>query len=151
MEDLSDRIEDQLFGVQRSVRYHSKRVNFFARLMFFNGKVCLYRELMIDFISLEQEYVKLGEEITESELSDLTCRRLEIEKREPHTLRVLNTICHNELCHARGQDEYAFKVTWIQRLLSDFGDWFYRSHVSKLSPSIIQKCDDFICGRHLKR
>jgi hypothetical protein len=54
-----------------------------------------------------------------------------IESEEPPPLRVLDIICHNELCEAMGYDRcHFYKVGWLQSLAAPFFD---------LSPSSIKK------------
>ena len=50
-------------------------------------------------------------------------KRLEIEEHEPNTLIVLNAICYNEESRAQNMNKKA-KLTFIQRILSNFIDWF---------------------------
>jgi hypothetical protein len=50
-------------------------------------------------------------------------QRLEIEATEPPPLRVLDMICHNELCRAMDYSEkYCVQIKWYQRYLSQLMD-----------------------------
>ena len=49
--------------------------------------------------------------------------RLDIEIEEPPPLRILDLICHNELCRAMGYDEsHQVKIKWYQRILCQIVD-----------------------------
>lgn len=49
-------------------------------------------------------------------------RRLEIEAEEPAKLRVIDTLCHNELCEAVYTDDYIYPVAAWRRWLGHFID-----------------------------
>lgn len=162
------KVNDELFAVARSVRYHAKREAFFQTLDQWSkiisvtlslgvvgdllngspkfslwlaagvaavGVIDLVKgfgamskrhlELGQQFISLNQDYVRLGDDITEMQFRDLCARRLEIEKREPPILKTLNRICHNEECHVRKRDEYGYPLKWYVRRSAHFCNWFF--------------------------
>lgn len=156
-----------LFGVRRSVRYHTRRRRFFDTLarfftiftvvggigtfttllakaseiwtLIYGGatavfstidlvvgcaeKARLHSDLARDFIKLEQELIKVGDDLTEKQLADFTCKRLEIEQEEPTVLRILDILCHNELCSAMGYERSEhYKISWTQRFCAQFFD-----------------------------
>lgn len=55
------------------------------------------------------------ENISTSRLATLTNRRLAIEADEPPILRMLDTLCHNELLCAMGQEDEIIKVGFWHR------------------------------------
>lgn len=84
----------------------------------------LHSDLAKEFIELEKQMVLAGENLTGEQLAGFTARRLEIEAKEPPPLRVLDTICHNDLARAMGYDQSAQKkVTWPQKFFSPFFDF----------------------------
>lgn len=70
------------------------------------------------FVDLEK---KMNATLSEQLLQEITHARLAIEAEEPPIMRVLDCICHNELCQALGYEERA-KITWIQRLFAQVFD-----------------------------
>lgn len=84
----------------------------------------LHEDLARRFISLEKKMSLLGEEnATEQNLKQFTGERLEIEADEPPTLRVLDSLCHNELLEAMGYPRKDFlKIAWYQRWLANLVD-----------------------------
>lgn len=60
---------------------------------------------------------------TNEDIQKWTQERLDIEMDEPPVLRVLDSICHNDLCRATGcgQEEFV-TLTWYQRLFAQIGD-----------------------------
>ncbi len=169
-EDIHRRFSDLLFGVRRSVRYHSRRVRFFdwlhqmatlATLLFGSTTVAVFggviaadwplwakllpafiasvlaafelafgvvrkarehENLMRNFVALEQRMETSRDQLTTELLAQMTERRLEIEANEPPVLRVLDTLCHNELLEAMGYDQQDhIKVSFFQRR---FANWF---------------------------
>ena len=64
-----------------------------------------HSDLAWDFTQLESQMVKAGDDLTDAEIADFICRRLEIESEEPTILRVLDLLCHNELCRALGYEK----------------------------------------------
>ncbi len=156
-----------LFGVRRSVRYHSHRRRFFDSLGKFikiftviggvgtittllgrapaiwtlvyaaaaglfstidlvigcAGSAKLHSDLAREFIQLERQMTKAGANLSDEQLGDFVCRRLEIEEKEPTILRVLDLVCHNELCRAMGYERCAeVKLSWGQRFFAQFFD-----------------------------
>ncbi len=78
------------------------------------------------FISLEQEIISV-QEMDEKSLIRLKNARLDIEKDEPPVLRVLDTLCHNEMLRSMGYDKEEFKkVGLTQRFFSPVFD--FREH-----------------------
>ena len=89
-----------------------------------SSKACLHYDLYRRFIELEKKIVIAGEQLSKEDLSKFTSERLDIEADEPSVLRVLDTLCHNELARAMGYGkEYFKKVTFFQRKLAPFFDW----------------------------
>lgn len=84
----------------------------------------LHDDLYRRFIALEQKVIAVAEEkVTEEDLSQFTSERLAIEADEPPVLRVLDSLCYNELARAMGYGHQDFvKVRWYQRLFSQFVD-----------------------------
>ena len=67
--------------------------------------------------------IKLGEDLTDEDLPNLTCQRLSIEAKEPTILRVLDLLCHNELCRALGYARnHEIKLSSVQRFFAHFFD-----------------------------
>ncbi len=86
----------------------------------------LHSDLSRRFIDLEREMTQAGA-YDEATQRLFTARRLEIEADEPPILRVLDSICHNELMRAMGYDQSKMlKIGWLQRRLSQFFD--FREH-----------------------
>ena len=80
----------------------------------------LHADLARQFISLEKALIP---EESFSRLDELETQRLEIEAGEPPPLRVLDSMCHNELARALGYPSSEFKgIRWYQRLLAQFMD-----------------------------
>lgn len=81
-----------------------------------------HSDLAREFIQLERDIIR-GGNLSEGEITNLTCRRLEIEEEEPTVLRVLDLQCHNELCRALGYEScHEVKLTWYQRLFAQYFD-----------------------------
>lgn len=90
----------------------------------------LHAELAKRFAKLEHDIVR-SRHPDADRLNEFEAERLLIEAEEPPVLRVLDTLCHNELCEAMGYDAcHFYKVGWFQAL------W---AHVLDLWPSKIQK------------
>ncbi len=170
MSDINQQSADLLFGVRRSVRYHSRRVRFydslhqattFLALLFgsatvatFSGAIAigwplwvklapavavsvlaalnlvagsvakarLHTNLMRDFVALEQSMATWQEEPSAEQLAQATAKRLGIESAEPPVLRVLDTLCHNEMLLSMGENQnLQIEVGRWQRL---FANWF---------------------------
>jgi len=155
-----------LFGIRRSIRYHTRRRLFFDRLhklstflsalagtatvasvlaklpppwiIAFAVAVAifsvidlvvgtaqaarLHHDLARQFIALEKDLISL-QEPSQEDINRLTGRRLDIEQNEPPPLKVLDSICHNELLRAMDYPKKDFvKIYWYQRILSQFFD-----------------------------
>jgi hypothetical protein len=90
----------------------------------------LHEELGRKFGKLEHQ-IKTHRDLNPDKLREFQAERLVIELDEPPIMRVLDTICHNELCEALGYDDCEFyKVGWLQSLLA---------HAVDLWPSRIKK------------
>jgi hypothetical protein len=88
----------------------------------------LHNDLSKRFFNLEKSIISLKEP-TKENLADFTAERLDIESDEPPPLKILDSICHNELLRAMGykygQSPYV-EIKWYQRILSQFFD--FREH-----------------------
>jgi hypothetical protein len=152
---------DLLFGVRRSVRYHSRRRMFFDRLhtvtsalgVIFGSATILavlteagprYAVLAaavvtifsaLDLVIGTDRSARLHQDLAEKRMMSLTTaptakdlkdcggERLDIESDEPPVLRVLDVLCHNELCRAMGRERsHMAKVAWYQRLFAQLID-----------------------------
>ncbi len=83
----------------------------------------LHVDLARRFIDLEREFARCGQDPDEADLMRMIERRLEIEKDEPAILRVLDTMCHNELMLATGYPgSERVKLSWLQRALAQICD-----------------------------
>lgn len=83
----------------------------------------LHSDLTRRFNELEREMTQAGD-FNEAQLRTFISKRLEIEADEPPILRVLDSICHNELMRAMGHEKSELlKIGWLQRLLSQFFDF----------------------------
>ncbi|MDW7643406.1 MAG: hypothetical protein SCI25_00015 [Desulfuromonadales bacterium] len=82
----------------------------------------LHEELCRKFFELEKSILQTN--ITDDQiLKRFEGERLDIEAKEPPGLRVLDSICHNELLTALGFDKSCLlEITWYQRLLSNIVD-----------------------------
>lgn len=84
-------------------------------------KARLHSDLKARFIRLEKALIKHDK--SANGLQELAAKRLDIEADEPPVLRVLDTLCHNEMLRADGYDKDEFKkVNWYQRLFADVVD-----------------------------
>ena len=91
-----------------------------------NNKGRLHSDLARRFNELEREMTQAGC-YDESTLRTFTTKRLKIESDEPPVLRVLDSICHNELMRAMGHEKGdLLEIGWFQRLVSQFID--FREH-----------------------
>jgi len=80
----------------------------------------LHNDLSKRFIKLEKEIIK-SKDATPESVSVFTAQRLDIEADEPPPLKVLDSICHNELLRAMGYDKSEFlEIKWYQRFFSQF-------------------------------
>lgn len=76
------------------------------------------------FVSLEQEMTPFerNRDIDAKDEFEFRRRRLEIEADEPAKMRVMDVLCHNELCEARYPDELVYPVSPWRRWLGHFID-----------------------------
>ena len=75
------------------------------------------------FIGLEKKLITCRDNPDANQLEKLQQERLSIEADEPPVLRVLDTLCHNELAYSMGYDDKEFKQTsWAQRAFRHFFD-----------------------------
>ena len=95
------------------------------------GNARAHHDFARQFIQIEKELIKKN--VTEEELEKLIAQRLDIEAEEPPVLRVLDSMCHNELLKAMGYEETEFlKISLPQSFLSPFID-FFPSYIKKTS------------------
>jgi hypothetical protein len=88
----------------------------------FAGSARLHSDLAQKFSDLEKKITLDGNKSITS-INTFTTERLDIETGEPPTLRVLDMICHNELCRAMGYGEETMaKISFFQRLCAQFFD-----------------------------
>ncbi|MGE0487357.1 MAG: hypothetical protein AB7Q81_24600 [Gammaproteobacteria bacterium] len=88
-----------------------------------------HHDLARRFIALEAE-IAVVVEPDEANYRRWVAARLAIEAEEPPVLRVLDTICHNDVLRAMGFDpSYAIPVGPVQRRLAHFCD--FREHALK--------------------
>ncbi len=81
-----------------------------------------HHDLVRRFSELERRLC--CEETTDETLNGVIAERLTIEVDEPPTLRVLDTLCHNELLRACNADKkYRVRVKPMQRWVSQLFDW----------------------------
>lgn len=175
--DATTDMDNLLFGVRRSIRYHNRRRAFYDRVhkvstflsalsgtatlasvlakagpgwtLSFAAAVAIFsvldlvvgtaqaarnhNDLAKRFFDLEKAIVT-SIDSTEKAFLEFTGRRLDIEADEPPPLKVLDSICHNELLRAMGYEESRFvKIKWYQRLLSQFID--IHEHTVKVQPT----------------
>lgn len=93
----------------------------------FSENARIHTELAQEFVDLQQMIVAVDEAKSAVELQvilrGLMASRLKIETKEPPILRVLDTLCHNELLRAEGYDTKDYvQVNWYQRLMSQIVD-----------------------------
>jgi len=84
----------------------------------------LHADLAREFFALEKAMVKIDSP-DKSDLQRIWAQRLELEATEPPVLRVLDSICHNELLRAMGyapDDDAMLVIAWYQRVLAHFLD-----------------------------
>lgn len=87
-------------------------------------KASLHTDLGRRFIALERRLVAAGSSPSEPAIVEATRERLAIESDEPPVLRVLDTLCHNELLRAMGYPRSEFvPVTALQRLFANWADF----------------------------
>lgn len=86
-------------------------------------KAWLHSDLARKFFDLEREIEKSRGDVTEALIVEMKDRRLAIEADEPPILRVLDTLCHNELMRAMGYPrDQQIPVGFWQRLFASFFD-----------------------------
>ena len=84
-------------------------------------KAWLHSDLARKFFDLEREIERARWQVTEELVIEITDRRLAIEADEPPVLRVLDTLCHNELMRAMGYPrDQEIRVDFVQRLFANF-------------------------------
>jgi len=82
----------------------------------------VHNDLSKKFFELEKEIVN-SENSNPETVSTFKIKRLDIEINEPPPLKVLDSICHNELLRALGYDKSELlEIKWYQRLFSQFVD-----------------------------
>jgi hypothetical protein len=84
----------------------------------------LHEDFYRQFVALEKDLINVPEDnFQEADWQRLTSKRLEIEANEPPIKRVLDSLCHNDLCRAMGCSSDQFvRVRWYQRLFAQFVD-----------------------------
>lgn len=81
----------------------------------------LHADLARRFITLEKKIITAV--CDQTELTKLVAERLDIEADEPPVLRVLDSLCHNELMRAMGYEKERFlTILWYQRLFAQIFD-----------------------------
>ncbi len=82
----------------------------------------LHEDLCRRFINLEKRMVEAPPQ-SAAELATFVASRLEIEGDEPPILKVLDSICHNELMRAMGyKKEGMLRIGYVQRFFAQFFD-----------------------------
>lgn len=88
----------------------------------FAGSARLYSGLAQKFIALEKRII-LETNPSMDSLNAFIVERLDIEADEPPILRILNVICHNDVCRSMGcGEETMAKIGLLQRWCSQFFD-----------------------------
>jgi len=81
-----------------------------------------YHELAKRFIDLEKAIIT-SDDITDKDIARFTAQRLEIEADEPPALKVLDSICYNEMLRAMGYPESEYvTIKWYQRIFAQIID-----------------------------
>ena len=82
-------------------------------------KAGLHARFVRDFTQLEK---RLCSDDSDETVDAVTQERLDLEATEPPVMRVLDTICHNDLLVAMGLDSEDQRVhlSWFQRLTANF-------------------------------
>ena len=84
-----------------------------------------HSNLARQFIKLERRMVSGSADLNEELIRGLKGKRLKIEAAEPPVLRVLDTLCYNEMKRAMGyKKDEMIKVSIFQRLCAPFFDLF---------------------------
>lgn len=82
----------------------------------------LHNDLSNRFFGLEKSIISIKDP-NNQDIAILQTQRLDIEADEPPPLKVLDSMCHNELLRAMGYDKSEFvKIKWYQRLFSQLID-----------------------------
>ena len=82
----------------------------------------MHNELARKFFKLEKSIIT-EKNITEETLAYFKSERLDIEMNEPPIKKVLDSICHNELCRAMGLEKHSVKIKWYQRVFCQLFDF----------------------------
>jgi hypothetical protein len=97
----------------------------------------LHEGLARRFAQLEHDIHRTPEP-TADQVNGFVAERLLIEFDEPPALRVLDIICHNELCEALGYDRcHFYKVRWLQSLAAPFFDLWPSSIKSEEAAKVV--------------
>ena len=87
-------------------------------------KAWLHADLARQFIDLERHLELEKDKPHDDLVKEATDQRLQIEATEPRALRVLDTLCYNEMLRAMGYEKKRqIKVTFIQRICAPFFDF----------------------------
>ena len=87
------------------------------------AKSALHASLKRRFIELQLDLEDDPVRLDEGVIAEATRKRLRIEADEPPVLRVLDTLCHNDLLRAMGYDQDLYvPVGFWQRLFAPFFD-----------------------------
>ncbi len=81
-----------------------------------------HHDLSREFSELERWIIRVGNQPTWDDYTEMHNRRLEIEEEEPPVKKSLNCYCHNEMCRAMGKpdDEFVdmkWYHTWFKQVL----------------------------------
>ena len=88
----------------------------------FAASARLHNDFIVKFSELEKRII-LNSDSSIDSINVFMAERLDIETCEPPTLRILDMICHNELCRAMGcGEETMAKINLMQRWCSQFFD-----------------------------
>jgi hypothetical protein len=102
----------------------------------------LHEELARKFAKLERD-MKVAKVPNSDQLNGFQAERLLIESEEPPIMRVLDIVCHNELCEAMGYDTcHLYKVGIAQSLFAHFIDLW----PSKIDKKANGNAADTKCG-----
>lgn len=87
----------------------------------FTKKARLHNDLKRRFCSLEEDLCQYRHAPpSEASVIALECKRLKIEADEPPTKRVLNVMCHNEVCIADERLDHVRPIRLWRRLLGPY-------------------------------
>lgn len=94
----------------------------------------LHNNLARRFFDLEKAIITCKDP-SEDAIVNFKAQRLDIEANEPPPLKVLDSMCHNELLRAMGYDESRYvNIKWYQRWLSQLID-IHEHKIQKPSPA----------------